>query len=145
MRRHCLSRPTWRPSVVAERNSWGLSRKEGLEPALSELLEDTLSPEVSLEITVEGEEGLLSPAIRDQLFLILREAVRNALAHSGMSTLGVAARVTEREAVGLVEDDGSDFMEERAALVGGQCLIVSVPSKGTRVEVVVPASATRVP
>ncbi len=62
-----------------------------------------------------------------------------------MSTLGVAVRIAEREAVGLVEDDGSDFMEERAALVGGQCLIVSVPSKGTRVEVVVPASATRVP
>jgi signal transduction histidine kinase len=29
-------------------------------------------------------------------------------------------------------------MEERAALVGGQYRIVSVPSKGTRVEVVVP-------
>jgi signal transduction histidine kinase len=85
---------------------------------------------------VEGEESAVSPEAREQLFQILREAVRNALAHSGCERLALRLRITGEEAVGVVEDDGRgfdtgearqegtgglDFMAERAALVGGTC------------------------
>src|SRR5215213_8125973 len=110
----------------------------GLEPALSELLEEALSPEISYELEVEGDEGLLPARMRDQMFLILREAVRNAMAHS---------------AIGIVEDDGGGFdpdaakrngwgglryMEERTTLVGGRLWVESAPGRGTRVAVEVP-------
>jgi len=38
----------------------------GLKPALSELLQEALSPEISYELEVEGDEGLLPPRTRDQ-------------------------------------------------------------------------------
>jgi signal transduction histidine kinase len=125
----------------------------GLEPALSELLEEALPPEVSHDLTVEGDEALLSTRVRDQMFLILREAVRNTIPHSGMSAVVVALRISEQEAIGIVKDDGRGFdpedakrdgsgglrfMEERAALVGGWCRVEAAPDKGTRVEVVMP-------
>jgi signal transduction histidine kinase len=125
----------------------------GLEPALSELLQETLSPEISHELEVEGEEGLLPARTRDQMFLILREAVRNAMAHSGMSHVRVVLRISEGEAMGFVEDDGGGFdpdeanhdgsgglryMEERATLVGGRLRVESAPDRGTRVAVEVP-------
>jgi signal transduction histidine kinase len=87
------------------------------------------------------------------MFLILREAVRNTIAHSGMSAVVVVLRISEEEAIGIVEDDckgfdpdeakrdgsgGLRFMEERAALVGGRLRVEAAPDKGTRVEVVVP-------
>lgn len=124
-----------------------------LQPALSELLEETLPPEVSHDLTVEGDEALLSARVRDQMFLILREAVRNTVAHSGMSGVEVVLRISEQEAIGIVLDDGRGFdpeeakrdgsgglrfMEERAALVGGRLRLEASPDKGTRVEVVVP-------
>jgi signal transduction histidine kinase len=40
------------------------------------------------------------------LFQILREAVRDALAHSGCERSAVWLRITGVEAVGVVEDDG---------------------------------------
>jgi len=125
----------------------------GLEPALSELLEEALSPEISYELEVEGDEGLLPARMRDQMFLILREAVRNAMAHSGMGLVRVALRITEGAAIGIVEDDGGGFgpdaakrngwgglryMEERTTLVGGRLWVESAPGRGTRVAVEVP-------
>ena len=125
----------------------------GLEPALSELLEEALSPEISHELKVEGDESLLPARTRDQMYLILREAVRNAMAHSGIGLVRVALRITEGEAIGIVEDDGGGFdpdeakrngsgglryMEERATLVGGRLRVECAPDRGTRVVVEVP-------
>ena len=125
----------------------------GLEPALSELLEEALSPEISHKLEVQGDEILLPARTRDQMFLILREAVRNAIAHSGMGLVRIVLRITEGEAIGIVEDDGGGFdpdeakrngsgglryMEERATLVGGRLRVESAPDRGTRVAVEVP-------
>lgn len=125
----------------------------GLEPALSELLEEALSSEISYELEVEGDEDLLPARTRDQMFLIIREAVRNAMAHSGTDLVRVALRITEGEAIGIVEDDGGGFdpdeakrngwggllyMEERATLVGGLLRVKSAADRGTRIAVEVP-------
>ena len=87
--------------------------------------------------------------MREQLFLVLREAVRNAVFHSGTGRVSVAVEVEGERVVGVVEDEGRGFepaavegggrgglalMAQRASLVGGTCSVYSAPGGGTRVE-----------
>jgi signal transduction histidine kinase len=120
-----------------------------LGAALSEVLRDVVPPGMESELSVVGDAGAVPDEVREQLFLVLREAVRNAVSHSGASRVSAAVR-TEREGiVGVVEDDGRGFerkprerteagglayMAERASLLGGTCSIESAPGEGTRVE-----------
>jgi signal transduction histidine kinase len=120
-----------------------------LEAALSELLRDFVPPEMEGNLIVVGEEGAVSGEVREQLFLVLREAVRNTVSHSEASKVSVEVRTDEERIVGVVEDDGRGFgrksseraeagglayMAERASLMGGTCSIESAPGEGTRVE-----------
>jgi len=120
-----------------------------LEEALSELLSEVVPQGMTHGLSVEGDEGAVSEEVREQLFLMLREAVRNAASHSGASKVSVAVRTDREGIVGVVEDDGRGFeqkprerteagglayMAERASLMGGTCSIESTPGEGTRVE-----------
>jgi signal transduction histidine kinase len=120
-----------------------------LEAALSEVLQHVVPPQMESKLSVVGDEGAVSDEVREQLFLVLREAVRNTVSHSGASKVSVEVRTDEEKIVGLVEDDGRGFdrksseraeagglayMAERASLLGGTCSIESVPGEGTRVE-----------
>ena len=129
------------------------STTEGdLEDALSSLLRDSVPPKVEAELSVEGDESSIPAHMREQLFLILREAVRNAVSHSGCGRISLHLDVVPEEITGTVEDDGSGFdpegsanggaglksMKERTALVGGACSVLSEPNTGTRVQVSIP-------
>ncbi len=131
----------------------GTEGERGLKLALSELLRNLVPPGMAQELRVEGDEGLVPPRVRDQLFLIVREAVRNTVAHSRASRINVELVVTGERIVGVAEDDGRGFdpekagredsgglafMEERARLVGGTCTVRSVAREGTRIEVLIP-------
>jgi signal transduction histidine kinase len=120
-----------------------------MEAALSELLRDIIPPEMEEKLIVMGDENTVSDEVREQLFLVLREAVRNTVSHSGASKVSVGVRTDEERIVGVVEDDGRGFdrksskraeagglayMAERASLLGGTCSIESAPGEGTRVE-----------
>jgi PAS domain S-box-containing protein len=121
-----------------------------LEEALSELLSELVPSGMTHELSVEGEaEEEIAAEVREQLFLVLREAVRNAVSHSGASKVSVTVRIDREGIVGVVEDDGRGFerklrerpeagglayMAERASLMGGTCSIESAPGEGTRVE-----------
>jgi signal transduction histidine kinase len=100
-----------------------------------------------------GDESLLPAPAGDELFLILREAVRNAAAHSGARRIAVELEVVREGVTAVVEDDGRGLeperanasggtglasMEERASLLGGTFGLSSSPGRGTRVEVAVP-------
>ena len=133
----------------ALRASDGTEEGLELEEALSKLLSEFVPPGMTHDLSVEGDEGAVPEEVRQQLYLVLREAVRNAVSHSGASKVSVAVR-TEREGiVGVVEDDGRGFerkprerteagglayMAERASLMGGTCSIESTPGEGTRVQ-----------
>jgi hypothetical protein len=56
---------------------------EGLEAALSEPLSDLVPPGMTHELSVAGEDEAVAVEVRKQLFLVLREAVRKAVSHSG--------------------------------------------------------------
>jgi signal transduction histidine kinase len=122
---------------------------EGLGPALSELLSELVPPGMGHELSLAGDEGAVPDEVREQLFLVLREAVRNAISHSGAARVGVSVDVGGERVIGVVEDDGWGFdpgtvqdggsglayMAERASLLGGACSVDSAPGRGTRVEV----------
>src|SRR5215216_3001770 len=129
-----------------------------MEAALSELLRDIIPPEMEEKLIVVGDENTVSDEVREQLFLVLREAVRNTVSHSGASKVRVEVRTDEERIVGVVEDDGRGFdrksseraeagglayMAERASLLGGTCSIESAPGEGTRVETSFPLDGAK--
>jgi signal transduction histidine kinase len=131
------------------RVSEGAEEVLGLEAALSEVLRGLVPPEMEGELSVVADESAISAEVREQLFLVLREAVRNAVSHSGASRMSVEVRTDRERILGVVEDDGWGFdqkprerseagglayMAERASLLGGSCSIESAPGQGTRVE-----------
>jgi signal transduction histidine kinase len=127
---------------------------DGLDSPLLGVLREVLPPGVKSNLNVEGDWKHLTPRTRDQIYLILREAIRNAASYSGASRVMVEVRVDAEEAWAIVKDDGTGFdpevalrmggsglrfMEERAEMVGGRCRVYSGSgTTGTRVEVRVP-------
>jgi signal transduction histidine kinase len=121
-----------------------------LKAALSDLLQDTVPPGMDRQLSVVGEVADLVPEeVREQLFLVLREALRNTVSHSGASKVTVSVVVEQSAIVGVVEDNGQGFdqkktepaesgglsyMADRASLLGGVCSIDSSPGGGTRVK-----------
>src|SRR5215217_9033193 len=82
---------------------------EGLGAALRELL-DTYVPEgVQTVLSVEGDESAVPPHVADQAYLVMREAVRNAVEHSGCGRIEVRLEVEDAELRGRVEDDGKGY------------------------------------
>jgi len=133
---------------------------EGLEVALGGLLEAVVPPGVRARVSVEGDESPVPAYVRDELFLMLREAVLNAVEHSEADSITVELSTPPGAIVAVVEDDGRglwpgdggavgasaalaggtglDSMRERAAILGGSLRVHSVPLEGTRVEVNIP-------
>ena len=129
----------------------GAEVRGSLSAALSGLLEAAVPPGLERALSVEGDEALVPPHVREELFVILREGVRNAVSHSGAGRIDVGVRVCPEEVAGRVEDDGRGFaeedvsagggmrsMRERAELFGGALEVSPRPGAGTSVRVSVP-------
>ena len=126
--------------------------ENGLVPALQDLLEVAVPDDINTELSTSGAESRLSDHQRGQLYLILREAVRNAVRHSGCRHLTVGLDITSENVSGYVEDDGSGFegnggtrdglglrsIRERAALLEGTAELYSSQKGGARVQVRLP-------
>jgi PAS domain S-box-containing protein len=130
---------------------------EGLGKALQEFAaaaartENGTARRVRTSVCVRGDESLLPEHIRGQAYLIVREAVRNALKHSGCSKVAVELEISPTGFTGSVTDDGAGFvtgdqeappkgvglksMRERTELLGGTFHLQTAPGRGTRVEV----------
>ncbi len=133
----------------------------GLAPAIRWYASDRLEPE-GIDVTVEAEADLprLPPHIETAVFRIAQEAISNVLSHADAGQV----RVKLFRGHGLeleIEDDGIGFdsalpvppdgrqhmglfgIRERAAALGGEARVESVPGEGTRVSVTIPFEATR--
>ena len=153
-RKLALARETTKTALESTRDLSMKLRNEvedGLAPALSRLLSTAVPPDVRTEVSVEGDDSLVPRGVRNQLFLILREGVRNAVSHAEAGRITVAVEITPEKVLGLIEDNGRGFdprevragggfksIRERAALVGGSSRFESAPGEGTKVEVTVP-------
>jgi len=71
-----------------------------------------------LRIFVQGQPLALKPAIQEQLFLIGREAVMNALRHSGATKIEVEVQYLRTLLCVLVRDNGCGIRHEVAQKAG---------------------------
>jgi signal transduction histidine kinase len=108
--------------------------------------------DVAFDVSEGGEPQPLADATRDQVFLIIREALRNSFSHGRPATVGVGLQWGAQALRVEVWDDGSGFsplrirpgamglvgMRERAELIGATYSLESAPGTGTRVTVEVP-------
>jgi signal transduction histidine kinase len=117
---------------------------------------DPVGPE--FRIHVEGTPRDLSPLIRDDVYRIAAEALRNAFQHAQAGRIEVEILYDRRQLRLRVVDNGKGIdptilneggrsghfglagLRERAKLAGGKLAIRSEPGAGTTIELVIPAS-----
>jgi signal transduction histidine kinase len=143
-----------RASTV-ERNDLALAIKTlGGELAAA----DSSSQRPEFNVQVEGIPRNLHPILRDEVFRIAGEAMRNAFRHADAKQIEVEIRYDERQLRLRVRDDGKGIdpkllshdgweghfglrgMRERAKLIGGKLTVWSELDSGTEVELSLPAS-----
>jgi signal transduction histidine kinase len=114
---------------------------------------DFLTADGALEVDLEIQDGIrLAPDEQIEVFRIVQEGLANARRHAGARRAEVRIEQRDRERFVSVVDDGSGFdeadiaagqglknMRARAASIGGEFRLVSVPGRGTAVEVVLRA------
>jgi signal transduction histidine kinase len=126
-----------------------------LAEALRRVTENGLIPSsMSVTFSVVGDAREMHPIVRDEIYRIGYEAIRNAFAHSSASRLEVelryandlALRVSDN-GIGIdpaIADTGKDGhfglqgMRERAARIDGKLTIVSSTNSGTEIRLIVP-------
>ena len=125
---------------------------ESLEKALKLFLESSADPELERYVEVNGDEAWAPTGTIEETFLILRESLRNTIAHAGAHRVLVRIDISPDELRASVVDDGRGFdpavgrhggtgllsMRERAALLNGSLMLTSTPGRGTHVELFVP-------
>jgi signal transduction histidine kinase len=119
-------------------------------------------PKVALHVAVEGRARSLHPVVRDEIYRIAAEALRNAFRHAAPRRVEVEIRYANDEFRMRVRDDGKGVnpavlagqgaeghyglrgMRERATLIGGKLDVWSQAGEGTELELRVPAVAAYV-
>lgn len=131
------------------------TEKNDLAEAFRRATQDVLIPNsIVVTFSVVGDVREMHPIVRDEVYRIGYEAIRNAYAHSAASLLEVELRYAQDLAV-RVSDNGIGIdpavldkgkeghfglqgMRERAARIGGKLTLVSSTTSGTEITVVVP-------
>ncbi len=122
----------------------------GLQEAIRSYL-GTVPTDIGTELNVQGNLGHISLAYSEELYLILREAVRNAVDHGRPRHIKIEIRSGSGELFAQVRNDGPGFslkrtlgsghhvgldsMRERAELLGAQLTIKSEARTGTTISV----------
>ncbi|TCL76137.1 sensor histidine kinase [Rhizobium sp. BK251] len=112
----------------------------------------------SFKLDVHGQPFDLDPKVRDDVYRIVLEALRNAFRHAGASSIDCEFIFTDTDLRIQVQDNGSGIrtgagedgasgkrwglagMKERAEKIGAHLLIESHSGKGTKIELVVKGS-----
>lgn len=126
-----------------------------LAEALRRVTEDGLIPSsMAVTFSVIGDAKEMHPIVRDEIYRIGYEAIRNACTHSGASRLEVELRYAHDLALRVndngtgidpaIADRGKDGhfglqgMRERAARIGSKLTLVSSSKLGTEIKLIVP-------
>jgi signal transduction histidine kinase len=115
-------------------------------------------PPPHFRVRVEGTPRDLATLVRDEVYRIAREALRNAFQHARATGIEVEIRYELRRFRLRVRDDGMGIepavftdggraghyglagMRERAELLGGTLVVWSEPDAGTEMELSLPGS-----
>jgi signal transduction histidine kinase/ligand-binding sensor domain-containing protein len=124
-----------------------------------ELKTDSKNAQPEFRVAVEGESRNLHPIVRDEIYRIAAEALRNALRHSHAGQIEVELRYDNEQFRLRIRDNGKGIepavlssrgseghyglrgMHERAAAIGGKLAIWSERNEGTEVELRIPSNA----
>jgi signal transduction histidine kinase len=127
--------------------------EEGIKTAIESFLRESEVFGVVTSLEITGDAKIIPAPISEELFLIIREACRNATKHGHPSELRVTLTVTEAEVFATVSDNGRGFrvdapdncgsggmpaMAERAELLNGTLEVSSEVGEGTTVAVRAP-------
>jgi signal transduction histidine kinase len=123
---------------------------------LGEELAAEAASECGLRVEVEGTPRIVDPVVRDEIYRIASEALRNAFRHAEAKHIEVDLRYDERQLRLRVRDDGKGIdpkfaegreghfgihgMRERAKLMRGKLTVWSAPDSGTEIEISIPAA-----
>jgi signal transduction histidine kinase len=138
-------------------NSLRSSTEQGddLGGALQHAIEECrLHKPIEVSFSVAGSAEEMHPIVRDEVYRICYEAIRNACAHSRATRLEVSLNYSQDLSV-RVRDNGVGIdsataekgrsghfglkgMRERAARIGGKLTVAGSPNSGTEVTLVVP-------
>ena len=119
--------------------------------------EDARPSRPQFTMHVEGTPGVLQPLVRDDVYRVAREVLRNAFHHANATQIEADLRYDRRQFRLRIRDDGKGIdgrllesgrsghfglagMRERAELLGGTFTLWSEPGSGTEVELTIPAS-----
>jgi len=113
---------------------------------------------VAFQVHVEGTPRNLHPILRDEVYRIAGEGIRNSFRHADAKQIEVELHYDDRQIRVRVRDDGKGIdpklisdegpeghfglrgMRERAKLIGGKLTVWSELSAGTEVELSIPAA-----
>jgi signal transduction histidine kinase len=125
-----------------------------LEQAISGLADELrLSERTRLRVFVAGRSEFLEPFIQEQVYLIMREALCNALRHSNATSVETDIEYFPAKFRVAVRDNGCGIkpqallqnthlglleMHERARQIGAELRVWSREGAGTEVEICVP-------
>jgi signal transduction histidine kinase/ligand-binding sensor domain-containing protein len=130
----------------------------GIKALAEELASDHAENDVVFRVGLEGTSRPLHPVVRDEIYKIAGEALRNSRRHSKASEIEVDLRYDEWQLRLRVRDNGSGIdpkflsgqevvghyglhgMRERAELVGGKLAVWTAAASGTEIELTVPAA-----
>jgi len=132
---------------------------EAIKTLTAELASDpSHSGGAEVRLTVEGTPRKKRPLIRDEIYRIASEALRNAFRHAEASRIEVQFSYHEKSFELRVRDDGKGIdpkfltdegpagrfglrgMRERAQQIGGKLTVWSAPGSGTEVVLSVPGA-----
>ncbi len=125
----------------------GKQLQEGIEDLISELMS-----RLPIEVDHQIEEFPIDKGIENQLFRILQEAISNTLRHADAKSVKITLIKRDGFIIMRIVDDGKGFemtetntssygldtMKERSEDLGGDFKVVSLPNRGTRIEVKIP-------
>jgi signal transduction histidine kinase len=114
---------------------------------------------IPMKFSSSGTPVALGAECEWSLLMIIREALQNAIRHAGPTSLSVTLDFCNERLCVDIEDNGCGFqpalvsssngshfgligMRERAQRLGGECLVTSVPGKGTRVRLSIPVASS---
>ena len=113
---------------------------------------------LAVHLSTEGTPQALRPLVRDDLYRIASEALRNAFRHAAASRIEVHLGYDDQRFELRVRDDGKGIdpkflsdagapghfglagMRERAEQIGGKLIVSSTAESGTEIALSVPAA-----
>jgi len=119
--------------------------------------------DVDFTFVVDGQQRLVHPLVHEEISFIFREALTNALQHSGANKMAAELFFGSEELRLRFTDNGAGLgslpltnrrrqghwgvqgMHERAIRIGGRMDIAGAPNAGTSVELRVPGGAAYLP